>query len=130
MDCTSDNDVGSSCHPVFVRPTPTTYILPDDYRLQTSTAAESAHGYFHPRSSSNLCLVPSCDSTRRRSCETDSTLCYEQSNSTRSLLSIAEYDGQHSNVDAHSVEIQPTDQGYAKDINSGECKYFCFCLTY
>ena len=119
MDCTSDNDVGSSYHPVFVRPTPTTFVLPDDDRLQTSTA-ESAHGNFH-RSSSNLRLVPAYDCTQRCSRETVSTLCYERNNSTRSLLSVAEYDDQHSNVDAHSFESQHTDHGYAKD-NSGERK--------
>lgn len=117
MDCTVD--VSSSVQAVFVRSTPTTFVFPDDYRLQTSPA-ESSHGNFHRSgSSSNLRLVPVCDGTQRCS----RALCYQRNNSTRSLLSIAEFDGQHSNVDAHSFEIQPStehkDHGYAKD-DSGE----------
>lgn len=113
MDSTSDNDVGSSYHPVFVRPSPTTFVLPDDHRLQTSTR-ESAYGNFH-HSRSSLRLVSAGNSTQRCSCDTVSTLCYERCNSTRSLLSIAEFDGQHSNVDAHSFEIQPTEGCCAKE---------------
>ena len=110
MDCTSDiNDV-----PVFVRPTPATRVLPDDYRLQTSTG--SAHGNLRHRSSSanRLRLVPVCGSTQRCcSHGTMGSLCYERRhNSTHSLLSIAKFDGQHSNVDAHSCEIQSTDLRY------------------
>ena len=118
MDCTSDNDVDSSYHPVFVWPTPTTFVIPDDYRLQTPTA-ESARSNFH-RPSSNLCLVPVCDTTQRCSCEIASTLCFERSNSTHGLLSVAQYDDRHSNVDAHSFEIQPTEQGYPKNNFAGE----------
>ena len=106
MDCTSDiNDV-----PVFVRPTPTARVLPDDYRLQTLTG--SAPGNL--RRSNHLRLVPVCGSAQRCcSHGTVRTLCYQRRNSsTRSLLSIAEFDGHHSNVDAHSFEIQPTDPCY------------------
>jgi hypothetical protein len=110
MDCTSDiNDI-----PVFVRPSPATRVVPDDYRLQTG----SARGNLHRSSSANrLCLVPVRCGRTQRCCshETRSTLCFGRSNCTRSLLSIAEFDSQHSNLDAHGFESQPTDLCYAKD---------------
>ena len=130
MDCTSDiNDV-----PVFVRPTPTTRVLPDDHRLQTSTSTGSARGYLRRSSSANhLRLVPVCGSTQRCcSHGTVSTLCYQRRNSsTPGLLSIAEFDGHHSNVDAHSFEIQSTDlRYYAQGDDHGKWKLLRFLFAH